>query len=227
VTHTFRRALVVFLVMAAWTSQAAAQTPSTVPSRSLVPAAFPRWDLSGGLGMLNVSTHDARSSWGSWNQKFEYRTGLGRYWTTHLRTDISVSTSNRWDDIEVAAFPVPGVAAPIYTYTNVEQRLTTVAPALTWQFRENTFMHPYVSAGVQAEILQQRRLRSPDIFRSTVASGPPIDERTTTILGRPFVAGGFKSYLSRSVFVRTEGRVALASTGPRQVSIVAGIGFDF
>jgi len=230
VTHKLRRALVVFLAVAAWTSQAAAQPPSTVPSRSLVPATFPRWDLSGSLGLLNIATRDAGSAWRAWDvwdQKFEYRAGVGRYWTTHLRTELSVGTSNGWDDFDVAAFPVPGVAAPVYAFTNVERRLTTVAPAVTWQFRENTFMHPYVSAGVQAGILQEHRFRSPDVFRSTVASVPPIDERTTTIVGRPFVAGGFKSYLSRSAFVRTEGRVALASTGPQQVSIVAGIGFDF
>jgi len=229
VTHLFRRALAGFLLAAAWTSHAAAQTPSPPPSRSLVPVAFPRWDLSGSLGMLNISTADSGRSWRGWDQRFEYRADLGRYWTTHARTELSVGTSNGWEDYEVAPFPVPGVPAPIYAATDIERRLTTVAPAVTWQFRENAFMHPYVSGGVKIGILEEHRLRTPDLYRfgPQGALVPPLDERTTRVLARPFVAGGFKSYISRSAFVRTEGRVGVGSTGPRQVSILAGVGFDF
>ena len=78
-------------------------------------------------------------------------------------------------------------------------------------------------------ILEEHRLRTPDLYRfgPQGALVPPLDERTTRVLARPFVAGGFKSYISRSAFVRTEGRVGVGSTGPRQVSILAGVGFDF
>jgi len=224
-----RHALVVVLVSGMWTGQAAAQNPSRPEPRSLVPAVFPRWDLSGSLGLLNISTADTGSAWDSWDQKFEYRADLGRYWTTHLKTELSAGTSNRWEDFEVTPFPVAGVAAPIYAYTNIERRLTTVAPAVTWQFLENSFMHPYVSGGVKVGILQEHRVRTPDAYRfgGQGLVVPPLDERTTTVLARPFIAGGFKSYISRSAFVRTEGRIALGSTGVRQVSLLAGIGFDF
>ena len=228
-THLFRPALIGLLVAVAWTNEAAAQTPPAPPARSIVPAAFPRWDVSGSMGMLNISTADSGRSWRGWDQRFEYRADLGRYWTTHARTELSVGTSNGWEDYEVAPFPVPGVPAPIYAATDIERRLTTVAPAVTWQFRENAFMHPYVSGGVKIGILEEHRLRTPDLYRfgPQGALVPPLDERTTRVLARPFVAGGFKSYISRSAFVRTEGRVGVGSTGPRQVSILAGVGFDF
>ena len=96
---------------------------------------------------------------------FEYRADLGRYWTTHARTELSVGTSNGWEDYDVAPFPVPGVPTPIYAATNIERRLTTVAPAFTWQFRENAFMHPYVSGGVKIGILEEHRVRTPDLYR--------------------------------------------------------------
>jgi len=229
VTHPFRRALIGLLLAVAWTSQAAAQAPSTPPSRSLVPAVFPRWDVSGSLGMLNISTADSGRSWRGWDQRFEYRADLGRYWTTHARTELSVGTSNGWEDYDVAPFPVPGVPTPIYAATDIERRLTTVAPAFTWQFRENAFMHPYVSGGVKIGILEEHRLRTPDLYRfgPQGALVPPLDERTTRVQARPFIAGGFKSYISRSAFVRTEGRVGVGSTGPAQISILAGVGFDF
>ena len=224
-----RHALVVVLVSGMWTGQAAAQNPSRPEPRSLVPAVFPRWDVSGSLGMLNISTADSGRSWRGWDQRFEYRADLGRYWTTHARTELSVGTSNGWEDYDVAPFPVPGVAAPIYAATDIERRLTTVAPAFTWQFRENSFLHPYISGGVKLGILEEHRVRTPDLYRFGPQGVlvPPLDERTTRVLARPFAAGGFKSYLSRSVFVRTEGRVGVGPSGPRQVSILAGVGFDF
>jgi hypothetical protein len=229
VTHLFRRALIGLLLAVAAASQTAAQTPSTPPLRSIVPAVFPRWDVSGSLGMLNISTADSGRSWRGWDQRFEYRADLGRYWTTHARTELSVGTSNGWEDYDVAPFPVPGVAAPIYAATDIERRLTTVAPAFTWQFRENSFLHPYISGGVKLGILEEHRVRTPDLYRFGPQGVlvPPLDERTTRVLARPFAAGGFKSYLSRSVFVRTEGRVGVGPSGPRQVSILAGVGFDF
>jgi len=229
VTHLFRRALIGLLLAVAAASQTAAQTPSKPPLRSIVPAVFPRWDVSGSLGMLNISTADSGRSWRGWDQRFEYRADLGRYWTTHARTELSVGTSNGWEDYDVAPFSVPGVPTPIYAATDIERRLTTVAPAFTWQFRENAFMHPYVTGGVKVGILEEHRVRTPDLYRFGPQGVlvPPLDERTTRVLARPFAAGGFKSYLSRSVFVRTEGRVGVGPSGPRQVSILAGVGFDF
>ena len=229
-THLFHRGLVVFLVLAAGAGQTAAQTAPFRPSRSPVPATFPRWDLSGSLGMLNLSTGEVgESSWRAWDQKLEYRADLGRYWTTHLKTELSASTSNRWEDYDVTPFPIAGVTAPIFAYTQIERRLTSIAPAITWQFRENTFMHPYISGGVKFGILQEHSVPTPDLYRfgGQSAAVPPLDERSTSVLARPFVAGGFKSYISRSTFVRTEGRVAAGPRGVAQVSLVAGIGFDF
>ena len=222
--------IVVFLVVLAWASQASAQTNSPQPGRSLVPAVFPRWDLSGSLGMLNIATSEVGTSpWRSWDQKIEYRADAGRYWTTHLRTELAVSTSNRWEDYDAAPFPVAGVSAPIFAFTQVDRRLTSVAPAVTWQFRENTFMHPYVSGGVNVGLLQEHRVRILDAYRfgGQNAAIPPLDERSTRVLARPFLAGGFKSYVSRSTFVRTEGRVAVGPAGAAHVSLVAGVGFDF
>jgi hypothetical protein len=225
--------IVVFLVVAAWAGQAAAQTTqpdASQPSRSLVPAVFPRWDLSGSLGMLNLSTSEVGTSpWRAWDQKIEYRADAGHYWTTHLRTELAVSTSNRWEDYDVAPFPAFGVPAPVFAVTQIDRRLTSVAPAVTWQFRENTFMHPYVSGGVNVGLLQEHRVRAFDSYRfgGQAAAIPPLDERATRVLARPFLAGGFKSYISRSTFVRTEGRVAVGAAGAAQVSLVAGVGFDF
>ena len=179
--------------------------------------------------MLNIAAGRNTEPWrGDWDHKLEYRADLGRYWTTHLKTELTAATSNRANDYEVETFPF-GSSLPVYLYTNVERRVTVLGPGLTWQFGENAFVHPYVTGGVQLWIVQQHRFRSPDTYRfgPSAPAVPPIDEHTTAVLGRPFVAGGFKSYISRKAFVRSEARAAFSSTGMRQLSITAGIGVDF
>ena len=227
-THPFRRLVVAAVMLAAWAGEASAQDPS-LPSRSLVPAVFPRWDLSGSLGLMNIAIRRSEEPWlGDWDHTLEYRADVGRYWTTHLKTELTAGTTNRFDDYEVQRFP-PGAPSPVYAYTFVERRVTMLGPALTWQFGENAFVHPYVSGGLQVWVVRQHRVRMPDTYRDgpSVNLVPPIDERTTTVLGRPFVAGGFKSYLSRKAFVRSEARAAFSSRGIRQLSVLAGIGVDF
>jgi len=228
VTQSFRRIIVLAAaILAAAGAQAGAQDIAA-RSRSLVPATFPRWDASGSIGFLAVTTSDTRTSWGDWEQKADYRFDLGRYWTTHFKTDVAVTTSNPWNDYESEVVTIAGVPRA-YAYNTIDRHLHTVAPAVTWQFRENTFMHPYVSGGVKINVLNEHRYRNDDTYRFSGVSSPvpDLDERRTVVFARPFVAGGFKSYISRSIFTRTEARVAFAQDGVRQVSVIVGVGGDF
>ena len=219
--------MVAAVVLAA--TQAAAQgpaqgpVPNTLP-RSLVPASYPRWEAGGGLALLAISTADTTAPWDTWQQKGEFRADLGRYWTTHLKTEAAVSVTNRWHDYESTFIPIPGQSVPRYVFTNIERRLFAVAPAVTWQFRENAFMHPYVSAGAKVGFLREEAFDRPS---GGPYEAPRLDERRTTVIARPFVAGGFKSYLSRATFVRSELRVAFAEDGVRQFSVGIGLGVDF
>ena len=227
-THSLHRTIVLAAaILAAAGGQAGAQDIA-VRSRSLVPATFPRWDASGSIGFLAVTTSDTRRSWAGWEQKADYRFDLGRYWTTHVKTDVAVTTSNPWNDYESDVVTIAGVPRA-YAYNTIDRHLHAVAPAVTWQFRENTFMHPYVSSGVKINVLNEHRYRNDDTYRFGGVSSPvpDLDERRTVVFARPFVAGCFKSYISRSIFTRTEARVAFARDGVRQVSIIAGVGGDF
>ncbi len=227
-THSFHRALVLAAACLSLSAGAAGAQNAPASKRSLVPATFPRWDAGGSIGFLAVKTSDTRTTWSDWEQKAEYRFDLGRYWTTHLKTDVAVSASNPWQDYESVNVTVPGIPRG-FAYQNVDRQLFNLAPAVTWQFRENTFMHPYVSGGVRIGLLQEHRYNESDTIRSgtLVYMVPHVDERRTVLLARPFVAGGFKSYLSRSVFVRTEGRAGFAHDGMRQLTGIIGIGVDY
>ena len=229
-THRqFRSLALAAVLLGACASSAAAQDGAFPPPRTLVPAAFPRWDAGATLGLFAVTTAETDAAWSGWEQKGEFRADAGRYWTTHLKTDIAVSATNSWHDYESEQIAVPGSPVPAFSYIEFERRLYTVAPAVTWQFRENTFMHPYVSGGVKLGLLSEHRSRLGGTYRAGITSYtvPGLDEHDTRVLARPFVAGGFKSYVTRSVFVRTEGRLAFGTDGIRQVSVLAGMGMDF
>lgn len=231
-TQQFARTFILSVaVLGAAVVPAAAQDTPFRPARSLVPAAFPRWDAGGSLGLLAVTTSDTSSSWGGWEQKADYRVDVGRYWTTHLKTDVAVSASNQWDAFESVDYPATGIPGRTFAYIDSELRIFAIAPAVTWQFRENSLMHPFVSGGVKVGMLQEHRFRESGTYRSGSGSASdtvtPLEGQRTKVSARPFVAAGFKSYLSRSVFVRTEGRLAFASDGVRQMTAGVGLGFDF
>jgi len=230
VTQPFARILALTgALLAVAATQAAAQDSLLRAPRTLVPAAFPRWDAGASLGLFAMTTKETETSWHGWEQKAEFRADIGRYWTTHLKTEVAVSASNAWHDYDAEPFPVPGLPLPVYTYVDFERRLYSLAPGVTWQFRENSFMHPYVSGGVKLGLLREHRVRETVTYRagSLGDTVPELDERSTHVLARPFIAGGFKSYVTRAVFVRTEGRLALLQDGVRQVSVLAGMGTDF
>ena len=225
---SFRTFALATLLMVVGVGPAAAQDTTLRPIHSFKAACFPRWDASGSTGVLSLQGSETQSTWADQELKAEYRFDLGRYWTTHLKTDDALSTTNGWREYESVRLSGPG-QPNVYAYDDVDRRLTTIAPAFTWQFRENTFMHPYVSGGVKVGLLGEHRVRERSGFRIGTGSYPvePLDVRRTTITARPFAAAGFKSYASRSVFARTEARLAFARDGMRQLSLIAGVGVDF
>jgi hypothetical protein len=56
---------------------------------------------------------------------------------------------------------------------------------------------------------------------------PAVDERTTTVFARPFIAGGWKSYFNERVFIRSEVLVAMRRDGFSHATMRIGAGFDF
>jgi hypothetical protein len=227
-SYFFRSFTLAGVLMAAAVVPAAAQDAPISLARSLKAAQFPRWDASGSIGFLSLKGSETPSPWADYEVKAEYRFDLGRYWTSHLKTDVAVSATNGWQKWQSVPLSVPGVPNA-YAYDDIDRRLFTIAPAVTWQFRENTFMHPYVSGGVKVGMLNEHRVRESGTLRfpSVGYTVALLDERRTVVTARPFVAGGFKSYISRSVFARTEARLAVADDGMRQLSVLAGVGVDF
>jgi hypothetical protein len=183
---------------------------------------YRKWDATTGVGLIGVNRRDVASTpWGGTHTTGIFTAEVGRYWSTHWKTDFQLLLNER------TQFPTDYVFTPdtgSYSLTQTERRRATVAGAVTYQFGENSFVHPYFSAGVRLTPFAKIHR----IYRFN--SGPPFIEDSsdrTIVQTRPFLAFGFKSYFNERTFMKSE---LLGSAGPRGFSHVmarVGFGFDF
>jgi hypothetical protein len=110
-------------------------------------------------------------------------------------------------------------------------RQTQIVLAGTYQFLENTFAHPYVSAGVRVGVLDIHAERAPYIYTNTPPytsyAIPALAWDSTEARARPYVAVGSKSYFSERTFVRPEMVLGFNDRGFSQFALRLGFGVDF
>lgn len=188
---------------------------------------MPKWDVGGGFGLLAARSGEFTSPcncWGEyWQQTAEYRFDVGRYWTTHFKTGLSLGMSPELNGYENGALVVNGISR--FVSNERTARVMTLAPAATYQYFENSFLHPYVTGGARVSVIDEHRFRHH--FSAVPYPVPPLDERRTIVLARPFVAAGAKSYVNEQAFIRSEALVALGGKGITQVTLHVGVGIDF
>jgi hypothetical protein len=178
---------------------------------------FRKWDIGGTLAIRVGDTEDAVIPPGAWTAD------LGRYWTPNFKTSIGVMTARQ------TTYGGSG-----YTYdprlltsslTENVTRPAGFAASATYQFLDNEFVHPYVSAGARfastSTLTQVYSTRSP--------YGPLGSSTTPDRLEvRPVVGGGFKSYFGNGrAFMRSE---LMFSVGPHRTPhaiLQIGAGVDF
>lgn len=79
------------------------------------------------------------------------------------------------------------------------RRAAAASAGLVGQFFDNTWFHPFVSAGLEIVRLG----------------------------ARPYVAAGFKVYVSERAFIRSDVRTSWSSDGFAALAWHRGVGFDF
>ena len=184
----------------------------------------PKWEAGAGFSLLWVRDADVGDEGNGSLGGHQLRLDVGRYWTPHLKFGLFAASGPRFRTAQVAYVDANGRPYPA-TITS-HARLVTVAPGVTYQFGDNAFIHPYVTAGAQVGLLHIHRERNPDRFRAPVPV-PRIDERLSEVHVRPFAAAGFKAYFNRRVFVRPEVLGAVGPGGIRQFTLHLGAGVDF
>ena len=134
---------------------------------------------------------------------------VGRYLTTQLKLEIGLRGPVQYFFYETDRVPAPALTGGFATESiDRHVRVFSFAPAITWQFFENSFAHPYLSAGVAMDVSDIHRFRQAGTgsivqSRTTVRYDVPgVDTRETLVEARPFLAVGSKSVLQQRPVVR-------------------------
>jgi hypothetical protein len=218
-----RRLLILFTLLVS-VSPADAQTTETGS-----PAPIRRWDVSAGVGVRAFDASDLGDSYSSWNGVWQPRVQLGRYLTPHLKVEVTVNSPTTYEFYEDEPVVIPGLAAPMFAFAEHRSRLFAVTPLVTYQFLENAFAHPFVSAGIEAGVLDETITRDQQTRRLSglTYTVPPASRARNAVLVRPVVAAGFKSYFNERIFVRPELNLAFRRSGTAQLNLRLDVGVDF
>jgi hypothetical protein len=202
-----------------------------------VPAAAgaqPRWDGTGIAGFLagHRVNGDGHSRQEDWFQAFQAGGVLGRYLSPHLKIEFEATATTTGTQYRSTEIAVPGSQYPYWITAEQRTSLRSLGAVVAWQFRDNEWVHPFVEAGVSADV-DRTHLHTPEQFFPGDPRGgqPPriavaSDERSTTARASALVGGGAKVYFSERGFVRTDARVSVARDR-HNVMFRGGVGFDF
>jgi hypothetical protein len=144
---------------------------------------------------------------------------LGRYWTSRLKTDVRVVTAReRAVELDTTTLPdarttaVRGAVGPF-----------GVSSAATYELFDHASTRPYASIGLDVVQFAQSRA-----IYSAWHQSLSTDGQHTSVLVRPFLAAGLKSYVGHSrAFMRSETIVAVGAHAARNTVLRIGAGIDF
>ena len=183
-------------------------------------------DISASLGWLNTNYSDL-GPYDDWsNDGVHGAVAFGWSWTPHIRTELEASASSRVRHFSSAPITIdrlPGYIAVENTFST--RRLTLGGQ---YQFRENAWFHPQVSAGVDFNWESRRTVHLETsvydpVTRQSRVVRPAVRETDRTVLHtRPFVGAGFKAYMTPRAFFRSDVRVV---AGDRVEDVLLRFGF--
>jgi hypothetical protein len=120
---------------------------------------------------------------------------------------------------------------PYSTSAQTFHQLQQSSLRMVWQFRDNAWVHPYVSAGAVVDFERQHYyvppiytagVRDPVLLRNAVDSG-----HRTELRGGWTIGGGAKFYMTEKAFFNTGVIGTFTMPRAKSVSVIAGFGIDF
>ena len=159
----------------------------------------------------------------------------GRYLTRHLKIEAEGVVAGEGERYVTRVVQVPGGGGPFHISSDEFVRIDSLSGAVVWQFFENQWVHPFVSAGASLDFDRARRHTWPQSFFRGDPRIPgnevPIAIENTEDLGttrraRATVGAGVKVYITPRAFFRTDTRIGF-DTRSGHVALRAGFGADF
>jgi outer membrane protein W len=187
-------------------------------------------DVLATVGWLSANT-SASSEYAdnNWVSSLSGAVSAGWHWTDNLKTEGEFGTSTKMRTYRINPVTVQG--RPTYQATRTTFSRQTLAFTQQYQFFHNVWFHPHLGAGVtitwERAVSQADPIFIYDPSRGGQSSTPGArdDPRTRATL-RPFVASGFKAYVTERTFFRSDVRMTFRG-GPDEVLLRVGFGIDF
>ena len=193
------------------------------------PVRYPKVEVATSIGLITAKPDESDSPYNDeWYGEARYAGSISYYWTKHLKTEFEHQWSGEGERYLQDFTRVNGV--PVYYSVESFHQLQQSSLRMVWQFRDNAWVHPYVSAGAVLDIerrhsfvppVYQASGRDPVLLHNAVTSSP-----RTELRGGWTIGGGAKFYMTRNAFFNT-GLVGTFSPPARTVSVIAGFGMDF
>ncbi len=159
---------------------------------------------------------------------------VGRYWTTHIKTELDATFTSEATRYIAYQVLIPGERTPRF-YTADERRSErSVAALVTLQAGRNWWVHPFVQGGVSMDWDRVRSHVFPQGYYEGTPPGGRYIELTperrlgphTRAITRAVVAGGAKFYVNERWFFRADLRTTFGGDA-QQVLFRTGFGIDF
>jgi outer membrane protein W len=191
-------------------------------------------DASATIGWLSTNTRPrgepAPYDHGNWANSLFGAASAGWYWTDNVKTEMDFGAGTAGREYSTRQVTIDGHIGYASTATRLSSR--TLGISQQYQFLHNAWFHPHVAAGVN--LTWQRRTDNvaplylfDDVARtSRIVTPAHVDGPRTFFAARPFVAAGFKAYITPRTFFRNDLRVAFRG-GPNETTLRFGFGFDF
>ncbi len=170
-------------------------------------------------------------SYDSWSGGFVLGVSGGHYWTDHLKTEIDASWNNSGRDDVYEDLELNGAL----TYAELQRRAFDARVGVTqlYQFGRNTWVHPFLGAGVD---LVHRRTTTdrPDQTRTVYLPPnrsvpvviPAARERLSDTFAQAVLRTGLKMYATEKAFFTTELKLGFRENVDHVVWKM-GFGVDF
>ncbi|HUE86049.1 MAG TPA: hypothetical protein VMO26_08225 [Vicinamibacterales bacterium] len=190
----------------------------------------PAWDIAGTAGLFAGHTPVA-DDYGYHDDWFHVAQGgivAGRHLTRHLKIEFEATGTTRGTQYKQRLLEVPGALYPSVVTSEEATSVRSMAGAVTWQFRDNEWVHPFVQAGVSVDFDRViARIWDPvDHSNPVFRRARPRVEEVTHRRPRALLGGGAKVYVSERAFVRTDGRFTVGRDR-QDIVFRVGFGVDF
>lgn len=217
-------------VLLVWALGPASVLAQQAPLVVLAPENPARWDAAGFTGWFGGHRSGTGLGGNDWSDAALAGVSTGYYWMPHIRIggDAAITT---WGNVFVQEQTGgrPGSPSPSYRFGEERFSAFHASATLAYQFLLNTWVHPFVAAGVDGSREWSRR----DLHEQAICTSGPCPriqlprESTETTRIRPIAAVGVTWYLTERAFLRSEIRAGFSTGRVEAVQWRAGIGADF